>query len=138
MTTTTRRSRAARRALKTTLRAVRASTVTAHDGNYLELKLSGRTTVTEYGEACQLKRDFDESSKLEGRKSMIIPIAGGYTVKSIERDDAPLGRSSEVLDLVMEAEEWGTTVEVLMDSSPGRTARSTGNYSKRRRVAELA
>lgn len=113
MTTTTRRSRAERRALKTTLRAVRASTVTEHDGNYLELKLSGRTKVTEYGEACELKKSFDDSSKLDGRKAMIIPIIGGYEVKSIERDDEPLGRSSEVLDLVMQAEEWGTTVEEL-------------------------
>jgi len=134
---TTATIRRERHAVKETLKAFDpARKASQFDAHYGELTLTGRTLCLNYGEAIEIKRDYDEAGKLLGRKAIIKPEANGWTVVSIQRDDEPLARSSEVLELVMQAEEWGTTVDELMGRSPGRTAISSGNVGKRRRLAE--
>lgn len=126
MSTATKR---ARRAIKETLRV--ADRIVEYPSHFESLMATGRTECRSYDEARQVKSEAD--SPLTYKRGIIIPLAnGGWEVKQVTDDPREsMGRSSEVLDLVIQAEELGKSVEELMGYNPGRTMRSSGNAGQR-------
>lgn len=126
MTTAIKR---ARQRTKETLRI--ADRIVEYPSHFESLIATGRTVCGSYDEARRVKLEVD--SPLTYQRGIITPLAdGGYEVKQVVDDPREsLGRSSEVLDLVMTAEELGQSVEELMGYNPGRTMRSSGNAGQR-------
>lgn len=85
-----------------------------------------------YEEARHLKSDYDDMGMMTNKVAIIKPVHGGYEVRGVDHDPtAPMGRVSEVLRLVMMAEEMGCSVLDLMEYNPGCVATSSGNVSAR-------
>lgn len=94
------------------------------------LDATDRTVTGSYEEARAIKRQID--SCLDNRRGLIAPLVDGWEVRQVHDDPRQrLGRSSDVLDLCIQAEELGVSVLELMGYNPGLTMRSSGNARQR-------
>lgn len=117
-----------RRSIKEVLRV--EGVVVEHPSHFERLHVNGRTECGSYHEALRIKAELD--SPMNHQRGIITPLMSGWEVKVVHDDPKDrLGRSSEVLDLVIEAEEKGLSVLELMGYNPGKCSRSSGNSRQR-------
>lgn len=115
-----------------TLEAIELFSTTEQPSHWENLANQGWTICTSYRDARTLKSEYDDMGMVTNKIAIITSVHGGWEVRGVDDDPtAAMGRVSEVLRVVMQAEELGTNVEELMDSNPGCVATSSGNVSAR-------
>jgi hypothetical protein len=140
---TTATAKRSRRSIKNELRNASVQTLEAiplfsdnpaNPSHWENLANQGWTMCAGYEEARHLKADYDDMGMISNKVAIITPTHGGYEVRGVDDDPtAPMGRVSEVLRLVMRAEEMGCSVLDLMEYNPGCVATSSGNVTARER-----
>jgi len=111
-------TRTQRRIAKQRIEIIAARGKEQIDRKMSELTLVGRTTVSSYGKAQELKHDFDESHKLLHRKVYITPAANGFILQVVEdHPEEQLDHCSEVLANVIFMEEHGLNSNELFGGS---------------------
>lgn len=90
----------------------------------------GQACVVDYSDAIAIKMEFD--SRLSFDRIFIKPLKDGFAcmVKTVHPEDEPK-RTSEVERINMLAEEWGCSVETLLNSHPHLIEVSSGGTFNR-------